>query len=75
MSRVPVVHHLQTALRCGVCTARLDYRSVSHDHRTDKKFGGNGDPVNHSATHRYCNSAKDALLPYFEKNGGVLSYE
>jgi hypothetical protein len=71
-SGATIGHHLKTALRCDICHARVDYRAISHDHALDKSKGGMGNPENRDNTHRYCNSAKAQLLPFFTANGGVV---
>lgn len=73
-SGVTIKHHLDTALRCEECKARMDYRAISHDHKLEKQNQGDGNPGNHATTHRYCNSARESLRHYFAEHGGVVPY-
>jgi len=59
---------LASAIKCPICDSYLEpSRSVTYDHRKDKKDGGNGSLENCDLAHPYCNSAKDELTPLFQK--------
>lgn len=47
---------LKTAVRCGICKARLHRNSINYDHVLDKKHGGRGSEDNAALSHPYCNS-------------------
>jgi hypothetical protein len=58
---------LSAAIRCPICSAYLEpSRSITYDHKDDKKLGGDGSVANCSLAHPFCNSAKDALVPLIE---------
>ncbi|HTQ60176.1 MAG TPA: DUF262 domain-containing protein [Candidatus Solibacter sp.] len=65
-SKVFLRKKLETAIRCGICRARVPDQGVSVDHDVDKKLGGKGSEENARLTHHYCNSAKDILVPYLK---------
>lgn len=46
---------LKTAVRCGICKARLHRNSINLDHVIDKKHGGKGSEENAALCHPYCN--------------------
>ncbi|MFJ1580500.1 HNH endonuclease family protein [Streptomyces sp. NPDC088147] len=47
---------LTAATRCEICRARLDFKSVTVDHKIRKEDGGTGAPSNAALTHPFCNS-------------------
>lgn len=63
-SKVTIRDKLASAVRCSICGARVPDQGISYDHTQDKKAGGLGNEGNIAATHHYCNSAKDMLIPY-----------
>ncbi len=66
-SRAYIKSALEGAVKCGICGGYVHTNSVSIDHKTDKKFGGDASAENAQVTHPYCNSAKDKLLPLIAK--------
>jgi hypothetical protein len=63
-SKASIREKLTSAVRCSICGARVPDQGISFDHKQDKKDGGMGSEQNLAASHHYCNSAKDILLPY-----------
>ena len=61
---------LRTAVRCGICKARLHRNSISLDHITDRKYGGVGSEENGALVHPYCNSTYKQWL----RKSGDLAY-
>ncbi|MGB7171370.1 MAG: HNH endonuclease, partial [Acidobacteriaceae bacterium] len=55
-SAVFLTQALKTAMRCGICRARLHKNSMNLDHVVDKRHGGLGSEDNAVLTHPYCNS-------------------
>lgn len=54
---------IASAQKCPICGGRLEInKSVSCDHRLDKKSDGTGDVANIQHAHFYCNNSKDSLL-------------
>ncbi len=54
---------IASAQKCPICGGRMEInKSVSHDHKLDKKFEGTGDLSNIQHAHFYCNNSKDSLL-------------
>lgn len=47
---------LDKELRCGICGARLHFKSISIDHVVRREDGGTGDANNAQLAHPYCNS-------------------
>jgi hypothetical protein len=47
---------LQTALRCGICGARLHMKSINSDHITRKEDGGTSSSKNAGPVHPFCTS-------------------
>jgi hypothetical protein len=66
-SRAYIKTALEGAVTCGICGGYVHTNSVSIDHKTDKKHGGDASAENAQVTHPYCNSAKDKLLPVIAK--------
>jgi hypothetical protein len=61
-SRTYIKTALQSVPRCAICGGFVHTNSVSIDHKTDKKHGGDASAQNAQVTHPYCNSAKDKLV-------------
>lgn len=58
---------LAASLMCPICSAYLEpSRSITYDHKNDKKNGGDGSVENCSLAHPFCNSAKDTLIPMID---------
>lgn len=54
---------IASAQKCPICGGRMEInKSVSYDHKVDKKFNGTGDLANIQHAHFYCNNSKDSLL-------------
>jgi hypothetical protein len=54
---------ISSAQKCPICGGRLEVnKSVSYDHKLDKKIDGTGDVENIQQAHFYCNNSKDSLL-------------
>jgi HNH endonuclease len=54
---------IASAPKCPLCNGRLEpNKSVSYDHKVDKKNDGTGNLDNIQLAHFYCNNSKDALL-------------
>ena len=54
---------IASAQKCPICGGRMEInKSVSYDHKLDKKFDGTGDLANIQHAHFYCNNSKDTLL-------------
>lgn len=54
---------IAAAPKCPLCGGRMEInKSVSHDHKVDKKDDGTGDILNIQHAHFYCNNSKDGLL-------------
>jgi Protein of unknown function DUF262/HNH endonuclease len=54
---------ISSAPKCPLCNGRLGLsKSVSYDHKVDKKYYGTGDIDNIQLAHLYCNNSKDTLL-------------
>ncbi|MGD1085858.1 MAG: DUF262 domain-containing protein [Verrucomicrobiota bacterium] len=61
-SRTFIKAALEGLPRCAICGGFVHTSSVSIDHGTDKKDGGDASFQNAQVTHPYCNSAKDRIL-------------
>jgi len=66
-SRAYIQSVLPTAPRCGICEGYVHTSSVSIDHITDKKHGGDASSQNAQIVHPFCNSAKDKIMPALQK--------
>lgn len=60
-SRTFIKMALLGAPKCAICGGFVHTSSVSIDHITDKKHGGDASSQNAQVTHPYCNSAKEKL--------------
>jgi hypothetical protein len=49
---------IERALKCGICRARVHFRSITIDHIERKREGGVANEDNGQVTHPYCNSLK-----------------
>lgn len=49
---------IDSAVRCGLCRARVHVRSIGFDHIQRKREGGVGSVDNGQVTHPYCNNLK-----------------
>jgi hypothetical protein len=66
-SQLNIVQHLQVAVKCEICGARVPHFGISFDHKTERASGGKGSPENALRSHHYCNSAKRLLLPMLKE--------
>ena len=57
---------LDSAVRCGICKARLVVRDASDDHKTRRTDGGASSFDNIQLTHHYCNHG---FKEYYEQRG------
>jgi hypothetical protein len=55
-SAVYIREAIEKSLRCAICNARMDSKSISFDHKERKQDGGLGTPDNAQLTHPYCNT-------------------
>lgn len=62
-SQINIKDHLEKAVKCEICEARVPNFGISFDHKTDKALGGKGNPENAARSHHYCNSRKNVLIP------------
>jgi hypothetical protein len=60
-SAVYLKQAIDSAPRCGICSARVHVRSIQIDHVTAKREGGDGVVDNGQLAHPYCNSIKDQV--------------
>jgi hypothetical protein len=47
---------IQGAIICEICHARINSRSISHDHRVERIKNGTGDADNNALVHFFCNT-------------------
>jgi hypothetical protein len=65
---VVIKEAMESEMRCGMCNARLHFKSINIDHVERKEEGGLGTAENAQVTHPYCNSGYKEWLRARDRN-------
>jgi 5-methylcytosine-specific restriction endonuclease McrA len=57
---------------CQYCLRKIPFSEATRDHHFPRSKGGTNDDINLVLSCKTCNSKKDSLFPYYNKNGEIV---